>query len=176
MPSTTTGVAGQTRTKSCIKCSVALNDDNWCQGNQRKNFYICGSCDDARKMWVGGKYISKKHPLWKAGRYKSWEDVANHQELNTVKQGYVYAISNQAWPAWVKIGMAVDADDRLRSYQTSDPHRSYELVAKAFVPDRKEAEQTLHWTASMISEDQRGEWFKMPKEWAEKLVTNMEAA
>ena len=66
-------------------------------------------------MYVNGNYISRKHPLYKAGRYKSFGDAAFTalQKDAQLKEGYVYVITNPAWPEWVKIGMAIDAEDRL---------------------------------------------------------------
>jgi hypothetical protein len=40
---------------------------------------------------------------------------------------YVIVIS-PAYPGWCKVGMAVDAEDRLKQYQTSSPYRDYKLV------------------------------------------------
>ena len=60
-------------------------------------------------MYVNGKYIKTTHPLYKPGRYKTFNEAAfeGTYKLSDVKEGYVYVISNKAWPGWVKIGMAV---------------------------------------------------------------------
>ena len=42
-----------------------------------------------------------------------------------VDAGYVYVITNPAWPEWVKVGSTVSLEERLSNYQTSDPTRSY---------------------------------------------------
>lgn len=125
---------------------------------------------DARKMWVGGKYISKHHPLHKPGRYASWQDAFDNNTLEAVPAGDVYLISNKAWPEWVKIGKAVSAYDRLRSYQTSDPLRSYELIAHAYVQNRSVKERELHTLAEVFAEERRGEWFKINPYEAEALL------
>ncbi|QDH47329.1 hypothetical protein SB_095 [Salmonella phage vB_SenS_SB9] len=49
----------------------------------------------------------------------------NAKVPNTI--GYVYAITNPAFPGWVKIGASVDAETRLNQYQTYSPHRDYKL-------------------------------------------------
>ncbi|AFQ22213.1 hypothetical protein My1_054 [Pectobacterium phage My1] len=41
--------------------------------------------------------------------------------------GYVYLITNPAYPGWVKIGASVDAETRLSQYQTYSPFRNYTL-------------------------------------------------
>lgn len=115
---------------------------------------------DANRMYVNGKEVSKKHPLHKAGRYKSWDDVHSHNLINSVKEGYVYVITNEAWPEWVKIGMALDAEDRLNGYQTSSPMRDYKLMYSVLTKDRRKAESLAHKAAQKIAE-RRGEWFKM---------------
>tara|TARA_R110002126_G_scaffold30763_2_gene100101 strand:- start:47 stop:550 length:504 start_codon:yes stop_codon:yes gene_type:complete len=117
------------------------------------------------RMWVDGNYISPEHPLHKPGRYKSFGDAAFSalQKDIKVKEGYVYAISNPAWPNWIKIGMAIDAEDRLNGYQTSSPMRDYELIH--FIPsqDRSKAERVAHKAAALCGERQ-GEWFKITGE------------
>jgi hypothetical protein len=115
---------------------------------------------DANRMYVNGKEVSKKHPLHKAGRYKSWDDVHSHNILETVKEGEVYVITNPAWPDWVKIGMAIDAKDRCKGYQTSSPMRDYKVMYSVATQDRRKAEATAHEAAKKIAE-RRGEWFKM---------------
>ena len=54
--------------------------------------------------------------------------------------------------------MAIDAEDRLKQYQTSSPYRDYVLVASWDVEDRREAEKQAH---ALLEQhyDRRGEWF-----------------
>ena len=75
------------------------------------------------RMWVDGEYISKSHPLHRPGRYKGFTDAAfsSLENYETSKEGQVYVIRNPAFPSWCKVGMAVDAQDRLKQYQTSSP-------------------------------------------------------
>ena len=74
-----------------------------------------------KRMYVNGKYISTSHPLYKAGKYKSFDDAAFSSLINYNRnlKGEVYIISNHAFKGWVKVGMAVDSKDRLKNYQTS---------------------------------------------------------
>lgn len=80
-------------------------------------------------------------------------------------EGYVYAIRNKAWPGWVKIGKAVDANHRLNSYQTSSPMRDYELIHAVYFDDRNQAERDAH-TAAERKGERQGEWFKITEEQA----------
>ena len=125
-------------------------------------------------MYVNGKYISRKHPLYKAGRYKSFGDAAFTalQKDEKVKEGYVYAISNPAWPEWIKIGMAIDADDRLNGYQTSSPMRDYKLIHSISTQDRGRLERIAHKAAAKCGEKQ-GEWFKITSEQAVTILDSI---
>jgi hypothetical protein len=113
-------------------------------------------------MFVNGKYIPKSHPLYKAGNYKSFDDAAfsSLENYTRSKEGQVYIITNSAWPEWVKIGMAIDAEDRLNGYQTSSPMRDYKLMYAVSTDNRRKAEAAAHKAAEKIAE-RRGEWFKM---------------
>tara|TARA_R100001369_G_scaffold7352_4_gene18530 strand:- start:4 stop:504 length:501 start_codon:yes stop_codon:yes gene_type:complete len=79
---------------------------------------------------------------------------------NREKEGEVYVITNPSFGGWVKIGMAVDSEDRLKGYQTGDPHRSYKLEFSRYFNDRRKAESTAHVMASK-SFIKSGEWFNM---------------
>ena len=112
------------------------------------------------RMWVDGKYISKSHPLYKAGRYKGFEDAAfsSLENYTDSAEGAVYVIANKAWDGWVKVGMAIDAEDRLKSYQTSSPFRDYMLYYSYTTDNRRKSEAEAH---SMLEQkyERRNEWF-----------------
>ena len=118
---------------------------------------------NSRRMFVDGKYIPTSHPLYKPGRYKSFEDAAfsSLKNYKHTKAGYVYVITNPAWKGWVKIGMAIDAEDRLKSYQTSSPYRDYQLLHSVYVTDRRAIERKAHRKVSKICEEKQNEWFKV---------------
>jgi len=85
-------------------------------------------------------------------------DRASSQNTQTgVKSGYIYVIRNPAWAGYCKVGQAVDADERLRGYQTSSPWRDYTLAGKWFVQDRRVAERLVH--AALARHFISGEWF-----------------
>lgn len=123
------------------------------------------------RMFVDGKYIPKKHPLYKAGRYESFEDAAfsNLQNYRRDPRGHVYIITNDAWRGWIKVGKAVDAHDRLNSYQTSSPMRDYELYTAFNVKDRGLAEKQAHSVLDARFE-RRNEWFKCEPDIAATLL------
>ena len=133
-----------------------------------KKYYYKDSTEAVKKrndaqMYVDGKYISQSHPLYKPGKYKTFNDAAFSalQNYETCPKGEVYILKNPAWKDWYKIGKAVDAVDRCKSYQTSSPHRDYELVTFAKVDDRNKAEKLLHSHFTFRSRERRGEWFHL---------------
>lgn len=125
-------------------------------------------------MYVNGKYISKSHPLHKPGRYKTFTDAAfdSLAKYEMSKEGQVYIITNPNFPEWVKVGMAIDSEDRLNGYQTSSPFRDYSLFTSWSVVDRRSAESEAH---SLLEKsfDRRGEWFKCTPEQAQEAVAEL---
>ena len=124
---------------------------------------------DAQRMYVNGKEISKKHPLHKPGKYKSLDDVWSHNKIESVDQGEVYIIVNEAWPEWVKVGKAVISEDRLKGYQTSSPFRDYRIVATLSTDNRHTKEREMHKVFAHFAQERKGEWFKIDNVTAIKL-------
>ena len=60
------------------------------------------------------------------------------------KKGSVYVISNSAWEGKYKVGISKNVAARLRSYQTSDPHRGYKLEYSIDTPYYAEIEKHIH--------------------------------
>ena len=116
----------------------------------------------ANRMWIDGKYISVDHPLHKPGRYKSLDDAWSHVEIDKrSKSGDVYIVRNTAWPNWYKVGKAVDANDRLKSYQTSSPHRDFVLCHSEYFENRHVAEKAIQKLLKKHKHchGSKGEWF-----------------
>ena len=129
---------------------------------------------DQTKMWVNGKYIPKSHPLHKPGKYKNFEDAAfsSLAKYENSVEGQVYVIVNPSFPEWVKVGMAIDSEDRLNGYQTSSPFRDYMLNYKWDVNDRRAAESEAHTELQKLYE-RRSEWFKCTPEQAQEVVSGI---
>ena len=173
-------IIGQKPTnKNCRMCGVDLVvDGNITKKRFNKSMYFCQACEriemQQRQMYVNGKYIKKDHPLHKAGTYKGFTGAAftslhNYAEA---KEGQVYIIYNPSFPNWCKVGMAVDAEDRLKQYQTSSPHRDYKLVKCYDAYDRRETESKAH--AELEKHYKRkGEWFMCSGYKAQKILDNM---
>tara|TARA_R100001082_G_scaffold71639_1_gene40924 strand:+ start:4276 stop:4788 length:513 start_codon:yes stop_codon:yes gene_type:complete len=136
--------------KKCNRCAkVLVVPDTWCVGNERKRNYICKVCDIAK---------GAENRLKRLARSIHSRAL---REYNKAKDGYVYIISNPAWKGWYKVGMAIDAEDRLKSYQTSSPRRDYKLEYCRYFLDRRQAEEETHSRLDSLSIDRNGEWFKV---------------
>jgi hypothetical protein len=173
--------------KKCIKCDTLLTEDNWYESNKKYKIYYCQPClrdyanvvanpkGNPQRMYVNGKYVPKSHPLYKAGRFKTFEGAAfsSLEGYANTTEGEVYVITNKAWKGWIKVGMAIDAEDRCKSYQTSSPLRDYELKYSQGFKDRRMAETTAHLLCDTVSKERQGEWFKMPVKKAVELIKNI---
>lgn len=173
--STKLEVAGQRHTKECIKCGVSLvSNKNWLDSDKRINIFICTTCKNKKnkqRMWVNGKYIPLTHPLHKPGRYKSFGDAAfeSLDNYSTSKQGQVYILYSPAYPSWVKIGMAVDAEDRLKQFQTGSPYRDYILIKAYDTDDRRKAESEIHELLRK-THGSKNEWFVISAPVAKEIL------
>ena len=171
--------------KTCNTCNAELTNNNWGISWKRIGRTQCNVCNNPNRdtknperMYVNGKYINKAHSLYKAGNYKSFGDAAfaSLSNYNKSKEGEVYAIENKAWDGWIKIGMAVDAEDRLNSYQTSSPYRDYVLLHKVFFTDRRKAESTAHKLAAEVAKERMNEWFLMSFSDAIKIINSLDTS
>lgn len=179
LESTGLETTGPKPTKSCIDCGTKLVlGDNWTEARQSQSKYVCKTCwheGNRAEMYVGGKYVSKTHPLWKPGRYKTFEAAAFDSLGNYTKSkdGEVYIVANPAWPEWVKVGMAIDSMDRCNGYQTSSPFRDYNLVYSFKTSDRRKSEREAHDLIELYADERRGEWFKIAVGFATHLLSTI---
>lgn len=75
-------------------------------------------------------------------------------------RGFVYVITNPAWPYHCKIGRAFDPESRLRGYQTGTPFRDYELLGARYFSNASLAEVEMHMRLAKWRGE--GEWFRLP--------------
>jgi len=148
--------------------------DSLCKPCKKKVDAVYTIRRNAFRMWVNGKYVPKTHPLHKPGRYKTFEDAAfsSLAKYETSVEGQVYIITNPNFAGWVKVGMAIDSEDRLNGYQTSSPFRDYFLHSFWTVSDRRQAEATAHAELEKTFE-RRGEWFKCTPEQAKEVISGI---
>ena len=131
-----------------------------------------------------------KHPFYSVYKEKGMEQAFVEMGLlpkskklrqikNTVRtlfgevvEGQVYVITNPNFSEWVKVGMAIDSEDRLNGYQTSSPFRDYMLNYRWDVNDRRSAESEAHTKLQELYE-RRSEWFKCTPEQAQEVVSGI---
>ena len=94
------------------------------------------------------------------------KDLVEEEILRQVRSddgsGHVYAVTNPAWPEWVKIGMTIDIHARIDAYQTYSPNKDYHVAESVEVSNRRYSENLAHRRASDRSTGFSGEWFKVP--------------
>ncbi len=151
-----------------------------------------GYLENKARVTINGQRMrlgNKKHPFnstyRKEGMWKAFEEMglikSNSDKLIEIKQkmshsfneivdGYIYIIANPCWKGWIKVGMAIDAEDRCKQYQTSSPFRDYTLKFKKYFEDRRTAEQLAHKKLKNICKDNNGEWFKVSISEAKQII------
>ena len=173
--------------KHCAKCDTTKHIKEFHKQTNSKDGLqsMCKACKNKRdkndhlksnplRMWVNGRFVPKSHPLHKPGRYKTFEDAAfsSLAKYETSVEGQVYIITNPSFAGWVKVGMAIDSEDRLNGYQTSSPFRDYFLHSFWAVSDRRQAEATAHAELEKTYE-RKGEWFKCTPEQAKEVISGI---
>lgn len=165
----------------CWMCKENLDISEFHSDKSRPSGYDnkCKACTrkkDQNRMYVDGKHISKRHPLFKPGRYQTFGEPWSNVEIqNKTKTGYVYIIYNQAFEGWFKVGCAVDALDRLKSYQTGCPLRDYKVAHYEYFDDREAAERDVH---ALLKSHQKlvqykNEWFMIDPSVIRKVILDV---
>lgn len=88
------------------------------------------------------------------------KELRARNAIKDTSAGLVYMISNPVYPEHVKIGMTVDLEQRLNSYQTYDPMRRFKVEHYEFVIDRRLTETKI--LNSFKVDVEKGEWIKRP--------------
>lgn len=78
-----------------------------------------------------------------------------------MKSGYLYIITNKAWPGYVKVGVTENLEKRLNQYQTADPFRSYVLEFSLYHPRYLEAEKKIKDAMKPFAKSIKNEWFEV---------------
>jgi hypothetical protein len=104
--------------------------------------------------------------------YNRGQDIITSSVYEKVdKRGFVYVITNPAWPGSVKVGRAFDPEARLRNYQTSCPNRDFKLHFAAYFNDCYAAELMIHSTlADYLA---TGEWFHVLPSTARAVIERL---
>ena len=175
-----------TLSKSCVTCKETKELKYFSRNKRSSDGYQqrCKECfkvsnskfnptTNVERMTVNGQYVSRKHPLWKAGRFTmldgSFFFEAKLEEESTT-EGLIYIILNEAWPNHVKVGMAKKIDERLSQFQTYSPFRDYIVYHTFRAKDYSKAEKKAHKVMDKRFSREQGEWFRCtPKQAKETL-------
>lgn len=87
--------------------------------------------------------------------------LQNGVKYSDCKEGLFYIISNEAYKNYAKVGMTIDLDGRLKSYQTYSPFRDFKVKRYEFVRDRRVTEQMVLNRYKFDIENTAGEWIEM---------------
>jgi hypothetical protein len=94
-------------------------------------------------------------------------------ETARARSGYVYVVTNPAWPGRVKIGRTGDYERRLAGYQTACPDRDYEMPFKLFTKDCIVLETSAHSLLAAGICHPKGEWFRADVDTAVAAIRSM---
>ena len=75
--------------------------------------------------------------------------------------GYLYVIINDSFPGWVKVGTTKNLKKRLQTYQTSSPHRDYQIVYYVEHPEYRQAEKEIKETMKHFAKSIHHEWYEV---------------
>lgn len=86
------------------------------------------------------------------------------------KGGYLYIVTNEAFPKWVKVGTTKNLTERLHTYQTGDPFRRYKIVYSLWHVEYKEAERRIKEVMKHFALATKGEWYEVDLEMAKSRL------
>jgi hypothetical protein len=89
-----------------------------------------------------------------------------------IEEGFVYLVKNSAFPGWIKAGMTIDYEDRLKTYNLYAPDRNFQMISMKWVADRRVCETILLEELGKIAEITNGEWFKVDESLALKVFNS----
>jgi len=153
--------------KHCIVCDVELTDKNWYPSRVSKKEYNCIPCHNLKRLKARAK--EKNFPPNLMARIIGMKVYKDYEKI---KNGQVYILCNPAFPQWCKVGMAVDAEDRVKQYQTSSPYRDYKIIKAYNTEDRRETELIAHKELEKHY-TRRGEWFMCDGADAQEILDGM---
>ncbi|MCH9853843.1 MAG: GIY-YIG nuclease family protein [Alphaproteobacteria bacterium] len=121
----------------------------------------CVAAERLNRKWIGIDVSVKAFELVKTrlGEEVEWDGSLFQEELVTfqtkapkrtdrgddyILKKSVYIISNPQYPDDYKVGIASDVNNRLNSYQTSDPNRDYRLEYHLETPHFRAIEAYIH--------------------------------
>lgn len=151
----------------CNHCGDSLIKDredinyNWKNSRVIRHEYTCNPCINKYK-----RELRLKQKARKIGE-------ESKKKYNNEKRGYVYLVENPAWLGWLKVGMAIDAEDRCNNYQTGSPYRDYKLCFKKFFKNKNAAESKAKAILEKKATEFNSEWFKIKLDKAINVIEEL---
>ena len=91
-----------------------------------------------------------------------------------IEPGYLYGITHPSWPGFIKIGKARFPERRLRTLNTGDPYRRYQLQFTILCPNYHLAELAAHRVLNGYRVENT-EWFQIhPDDALELILDNLD--
>lgn len=79
----------------------------------------------------------------------------------TIHKGFIYIITNEYYPDWVKIGITKNLKRRLQTYQTYSPLRNYKLLYSVEHSNCREGERKIRDMMKYFALDIKNEWYQV---------------
>lgn len=89
------------------------------------------------------------------------DEIRTQGEQTSVKEGFIYLVIHPSFAGWIKVGMTIDYEARLATYNVADPLSRFELAATKWVDNRRTAEKQLLERLRQTAEEMRGEWARI---------------
>ena len=102
-------------------------------------------------------------------RSKYGDEIRTRGEQTTIPEGFIYLVTHPLFEGWVKAGMTIDYEQRMVTYNISDPLSRFELTAVKWVENRRKAEKDLLALLEDVAQECRGEWFRVELETARRV-------
>lgn len=84
--------------------------------------------------------------------------------------GYLYIITNEAFPGWVKVDTTANLTKRLYTYQTGDPFRRYKIRYSLHHPKFRDAEQKIKEVMKHFAKNIKNEWYEVDLQFAKSRL------
>jgi hypothetical protein len=152
---------------------TASNNNNKCHTCYSKVMAPHNKKNNGERKYLNGSHVKvsdPSHKLLEAGR--NFTDGRKASGKSTKKEGFVYIITNPAWPQWVKVGLTTEEDTRKRlsSYQTGSPLRDYVVYDEWPVDVARDSEKVAHNLLKDHGIEKRNEWFQCSPAAAELMI------
>lgn len=137
------------------------------------NFLITKELLDEVELVTSPNCMQTKLSNRKSGRRLDAISLIKAKRLSGVpskeiREGFIYIMSNPAWPGYFKVGRSLESRDRLLQAQVFSPFSDFKIEGYYLVSDMREVESWVHGKLKRFNSS--GEWFNSPLENIRKLI------